>query len=108
MKPATLEFQELEKEEKVESVVPRATIQPVKKVAHAPGNLPIMEGALPQFGIEEVDLVTEEHFPDTEAVSMEAVEEAHLATESIFDPTAEPTVEEYKRRLNELLKGKSI
>ena len=77
-------------------------IKTAQKVAHAPGNLPIMAGALPQFGIEEVDLITEESVP--EGVT-ETSSEMEVAT---FDVTAEPTVEEYKRRLNELLKGKSL
>ncbi len=104
VKPAALEFQQTE--ESKEETQSSEVLRPAKKVAHAPGNLPIMAGALPQFGIEEVDLVSEQHFPDEEETHMEDM--PVVTEEEIFDPTAEPTVEEYKRRLNELLKGKSI
>ncbi len=107
VRPDTLGFQQATPKEipTVEEVAvpkPVAVVKTAQKVAHAPGNLPIMEGALPQFGIEEVDLITEESVP-------EGVLETFLETEvTTFDVTAEPTVEEYKRRLNELLKGKSL
>ena len=108
VRPEALTFQEAEAvEEKGETgeeiVAEKATPVPSRaatRVAHAPGNLPIMSGALPQFGIEEVDLVTEESIPETT--------EKTPGEEGTFDVTAEPTVEEYKRRLNELLKGNSL
>lgn len=113
VKPETLTFQKTPEEtveETVQTVYPgKETIalkKPTKvaeKVAHAPSNLPVMSGALPQFGIEEVDIITEEPILDT-IVSEEGLEKETLT----FDATAEPTVEEYKRRLNELLKGQSI
>jgi hypothetical protein len=107
VRPEKLGFQEPVVQEKASPVVEALTSTPVvttktaQKVAHAPGNLPIMAGALPQFGIEEVDLVSEETFPD---IGEESIEKPVTSV----DVTAEPTVEEYKRRLNELLKGKSI
>ncbi|MEK9174242.1 MAG: hypothetical protein AAB845_03205, partial [Patescibacteria group bacterium] len=108
IRPEKLGFQELSSQEisPVEEVlVPKPVVaaRTAQKVAHAPGNLPIMAGALPQFGIEEVDLMTEESLPEI------AVEEAFTESETPgFDVTTEPTVEEYKRRLNELLKGKPL
>jgi hypothetical protein len=99
VRPETLNFQTA----KNEKVIQKQASRVVQKVAHAPGNLPIMEGALPQFGIEEVDLVTETILP--EVTTGAKIEEIHIPT---FDTTEEPTVEEYKRRLNELLKGKSL
>lgn len=103
VRPETLNFQEAPPVEKIEVPLEKVSVtaqRTAQKVAHAPGNLPIMSGALPQFGIEEVDLMTEQSIPEA---GNEIVEET-----KIFDPTTEPTVEEYKRRLNELLKGKSL
>ncbi len=105
VKPESLTFQETLPEigtEEVATVIPKPSVKKAEKAAHAPSNLPVMSGALPQFGIEEVDLVTEATVPEQEEMMHE---EEKVAT---FDPTVEPTVEEYKRRLNELLKGKSI
>ena len=103
VRPETLNFQETEPAEKIELPLEKAPViaqRTAQKVAHAPGNLPIMSGALPQFGIEEVDLITEQSIPE---IGNEIIEETKT-----FDPTTEPTVEEYKRRLNELLKGKPL
>jgi hypothetical protein len=102
VKPSNLAFQEETSVASNEKKIVSEEKKVAQKIASAPGNLPIMSGALPQFGIEEVDMMTEETLP--EAGSQVIVEEVS----EHFDPTAEPTVEEYKRRLNELLKGKSI
>lgn len=126
VRPPSLSYQEEEKEIEV------ASVRQAKKVAAAPGNLPIMAGALPQFGILETaemlddavilpEIEVEETlpevtvtFPEEEVVIPEEIEEVHPGAtvaqdhervEIQKDPEAEPTVEEYKRRLNELLKG---
>ncbi|MCW1888309.1 MAG: hypothetical protein KIH67_002030 [Candidatus Moranbacteria bacterium] len=130
VRPSTLSYQE-EQENEIEV----APVRQAKKGAAAPGNLPIMAGSLPQFGILEtpemlddavilpeievietplpepveeyvVDEITEEQVSDGERAGA-TVAEAHERVEIQKDPEAEPTVEEYKRRLNELLKGNS-
>jgi hypothetical protein len=130
VRPSSLSYQE-EQEKEIEI----APVRQAKKVASAPGNLPIMAGALPQFGILETPEVLDDAviLPEIEVVEMplpEVIEEempevaalahategeragatvaeAHERVEIQKDIEAEPTVEEYKRRLNELLKGNS-
>lgn len=129
VRPSILSYQE-EQEKEIEV----APVRQAKKVASAPGNLPIMAGALPQFGILETPEVLDDAviLPEIEMIEMplseeneETVEtlpelhatdgeragatvaEAHERVEIQKDVEAEPTVEEYKRRLNELLKGNS-
>ena len=55
---------------------------------------------------ETVETLPELHATDGERAGA-TVAEAHERVEIQKDVEAEPTVEEYKRRLNELLKGNS-
>jgi hypothetical protein len=106
VRPTTLSYQEPVVEEVV--VVKETIVTPkAKKVAAAPGNLPIMEGALPQFGILEAQEI---HQQDADAIPEPVlIEEIKHEPITIQKNTEEePTVEEYKRRLNELLKGNTL
>lgn len=112
-KPATLSYET--KEPSVESA-PR----PAVKTAPAPSalpvvdalNLPVAEADLPfTFETPAPPLPTLSDVPDTfpeteDIVTVSAADNAPPDTPpSVSDKPSEPTVEEYKRRLNELLSG---
>jgi len=108
VRPTTLSYQEpVVTEEVIDEKVEIAPLRQSQKVASAPGNLPIMAGALPQFGILETPEILEDAviMPEIEVVEEVLPEEAPITIEKNLEE--EPTVEEYKRRLNELLKGNS-
>lgn len=110
VRPQSLEYQEsilsdevLVEREILEKMPAKSPSIQAKK-ASAPGNLPIMEGALPQFGFTE-----EVSKGDTPLeISKENISSGELIQATEINPEKEPTAEDYKRRLNELLKGNSF
>jgi hypothetical protein len=106
VRPTTLSYQEPAIVEEVPVVKETKAVPKAQKVASAPGNLPIMEGALPQFGILEAEEVKEDSDVIPEPVVVEEVKHEPITIQKNIEE--EPTVEEYKRRLNELLKGNTL